>query len=76
MGFPGGPVGKESTFNAGNAGGVGLILGWGKSPGGGHGNLLQYSCLENPEDRGAWRGTVHRVTKSQTQQKQLCTHTH
>ena len=37
---------------------------------------LQYSCLENPKDRGVWWATVHRVTKSQTQQKQLCTHTH
>ena len=43
-----------------------LILGLGKSPGGGHGNSLQYSCLENPKDRGAWWATVHRVTKSQT----------
>ena len=45
-----------------------------RSPGGGHGNLLQYSCLENPMDRGAWRATVHRVTKSQTQLKWLSTH--
>ena len=67
MGFPGGPVGKESAFNAGNARGVGLILGWGKSPGGGHGNPFQYSRLKNPMDRGAWRATVHGVTKSQTQ---------
>ena len=44
-----------------------------RSPGGGHGNPLQYSCLENPMDRGAWRATVHRVAKSQTQ---LNTHTH
>ena len=42
---------------------------------GGHGNPLQYSCLENPMDRGAWRATVHRVTKSQTRLKQLSTHT-
>ena len=41
----------------------GSIPGSGKSPGGGHGNLLQYSCLENPMDRGAWRATVHRVTR-------------
>ena len=47
-------MGKESTFNAGDAEGVGLILEWGKSPGGGHGNPLQYSCPENAEDRGAW----------------------
>ena len=43
-----------------------LIPGSGRSPGGGHRNLLQYSCLENPMDRGVWRATVHRVTKSQT----------
>ena len=44
----------------------GLIPGWGRSPGGGHGNPLQYSCLENPMDRGAWGAVVHRVTKSWT----------
>ena len=49
--------------------GAGLISGLGRSPGGGHGNPLQYSCLENPMDRGAWRATVHRVAKSQTQLK-------
>ena len=48
----------------------------GKSPGGGHDNPLQYSCLENPMDRGAWRAMVHRLAKSQTQVKQLSTHTH
>ena len=46
----------------------------GRSPGGGHGNPLQCSCLENPMDRGAWRATVHWVTESQTQLKQLSTH--
>jgi len=45
------------------------IPGSGKSPGGEHGNPLQYSCLENPMDRGAWQATVHGVTKSQTQLK-------
>ena len=55
--------GKESAFNAGD---VGSIPGSGRSPGGGIGNPLQYSCLENPMDRGAWRATVHVVTKSQT----------
>ena len=49
-----------------NAGDVGLIPGSGRCPGGGHGNLLQYSCLKNPMDRGAWQATVHGVTKSQT----------
>ena len=44
-----------------------LILGLGRSPGGGNGNLLQYSCLENPMDRGAWQTAVHGVAKSQTQ---------
>ena len=55
---------KESTCNAGN---LGLILGLGRSPGGGQGNPLQYSCLENPMDRGAWRPTVQRVAKIQAQ---------
>ena len=50
---------------------MGSILGWGRSPGGGHGNPLQYSCLEDPTDREAWWAIVQRVTKSQTQLKQL-----
>ena len=50
------------------------IPGSGRSPGGGHGNPFQYSYLENPTDRGAWCLTVHRVTKSQTQLKQLSTY--
>ena len=50
-------------------------LGWGRSPGGGHGNPLQYSCLENPMDRGAWWATVHGVSKSWTQLKHLSMHT-
>ena len=45
---------------------AGSIPGRGRSPGGGHGNLFQYSCLENPTDGGAWQATVHRVAKSQT----------
>ena len=52
-----------------------LISGSGRSPGGGRGNPLQYSCLEHPIDRGAWPATVHRVTKSQTQLKLLNMHT-
>ena len=64
MGFPGGSDGKESTCNAGD---LGSIPGLRRSPGGGHGNPLQYSCLENPMDRAAWWATVHAVTKSQTQ---------
>ena len=59
-GFPGGPVGKGSGCNAGDAG---VIPGSGRSPGG-HGNPLQYSCLGNTRDRGAWWATVHGVTKT------------
>ena len=62
-GFRGDSDGKESACNAGE---WNLTSGSGRSPGGGHGNSLQYSCLENPMDRGAWRATVHEVTKSQT----------
>ena len=50
--------------------------GLGRSPGGGHGNPLQCSCLENPMNRGTWRAIVHRVTKSQTRLKRLSTHAH
>ena len=57
---------KNLPTNAGDARDMGSIPGSGRSPGGGHGNPLQYSCLENPMDRGALRATVHRVTKSQT----------
>ena len=67
---------KNLPANAGEIKDVGLIPGSGKIPGGGHGNPLQYSCLENPMDRGAWWVTVHGVTKSQTRLKQLTTHTH
>ena len=56
---PGGSVGKESTFNARDTGDVGLIPRLGRFPGEGNGNPLQYSCLENPMERGAWRATVH-----------------
>ena len=56
----GGSAGKELACNSGEAG-VFQSLGWGKSPRGGHGNPLQYSCLENPMDRKAWWATVHRV---------------
>ena len=63
MGFPSGPSGKESACSAGH---MDTTPGLGRSPGGGHGNLLQYSCLENPMDRGAWRATVHGVTESDT----------
>ena len=71
-GFGRGPLGaylvvqkvkKNLPVNAGDAG---SIPGLGRSPGGGHGNPLLYSCLENPVDRGAWGATVHGVAKSQT----------
>ena len=55
-GFPGGSDGKESACSAGD---LDLILGSGRSPGEGNGNPLQYFCLENPMDRGAWRAAVH-----------------
>ena len=55
---------------------MGSIPGSRRSPGGGHGNQLQYSCLENPMDRGAWQDIVHRVTQSRTQLKRLSTHAH
>ena len=59
-------VGKNMPANAGDKRDTSSILGLGRSPGGGHGNPLQYSCLENPMDRGAWRATVHGVAKSWT----------
>ena len=61
-GFPCSSVGKESACSAGNPG---LIPGLGRSPGEGNGNPLQYPCLENLMDRGAWWTAVHGVTKSQ-----------
>ena len=66
QGFPCGSVGKESSCNARDAGDSSSIFGLERSPGDGHCNPLQYSCLENLMDRGAWWATVHRVAKSQT----------
>jgi len=63
MGFPGGSERKESACNAGHSS---SLPGSGRSPGEGNGNPLQYSCLENSMDRGAWRAIVHGVAKSQT----------
>ena len=65
--------GKESACSAGNARDLGLTPGLGRSPGGGNGNLLQYSCLENPMDRGARQAAVHGVAESDTTE-QLSTH--
>ena len=71
----------DSGESACNAGDASAIPASGRPPGGGHDNPLQYSCLENPMDRGAWRGTVHGVTKSQTNihtyaHTYTCTHAH
>ena len=63
MGFPGGLEGKASTCNAGDPGSIPES---GRSPGEGKGNPLQYSCLENPMDGGAWEAAVHGVAKSWT----------
>ena len=74
---PGGSDDKEPTCNVGD---LDSTPGLGRSPGEGHGNPLQYSCLENPMDRGAWQATVHGVAKSQTrlsdsaQQHPILTH--
>ena len=69
LGFPGSSVVKDLPANTGD---MGWIHSWGRSAGGGYGNPLQYSCLENPMDKGAWQATVHGVAKSQAQ---LSTHT-
>ena len=66
LGFPGGTSGKESPANAGDTRDVGSIPGSGRSLGEGNGNILQYSCLGNPMDRGAWWAAVPGFAKSQT----------
>ena len=66
MGLPGGPSSKEPSASTGDIGDADFIPGSGRSPGEGHGNPLQFSCLENPTDRGAWWATVHGVTESDT----------
>ena len=76
MGLPQWLSGKESACDAKDVGDTGSFPGLGRSPGGGHGNPLQYSYLENPVDRGAWRATVHRVTKSWTRLRRLSTRAH
>ena len=64
QGIPCGSDGKESTCNAGD---LGLVPESGRCPGEGNGNPLQYSCLQNPMDRGDWQATVHGVAKSRAQ---------
>ena len=70
--FPGGSDGKEYVCNAGD---LDSIPGSGRSPEGGNGNPFQYSCLENPKDRGAWWATVHGVAKSQARLGDFHIHT-
>ena len=69
--LPSGSVVKSPSANAGATGDAGSIPGWGRSTGGGHGNPLQYFCLENHMDRGAWLAPIHGVAKSQTRPKRL-----
>ena len=64
MGSPDGSAGKESACSSGETGEASSIPGLGRSHKGGNGNPLQYSCLKNPTDRGAWQATVHGITKS------------
>ena len=64
---------KNPPVNPGDFRDARSILGWGRAPGGGQGNPLQYSCLENAVNKGDWQGTVHSIAKSQTG---LCLHTH
>ena len=66
MGFPGGSVDKEFVHNAEITGDPVSIPGSGRSPGEGNGCPFQYSCLENPRDKGTWQATVHGVAKNQT----------
>ena len=63
MGFPNDSVVKNLPANAGDTGDMSLILGWGRATGKGNDNPLQYSCLGNSMERGAWQATVHRVAK-------------
>ena len=74
MGFPGGSAVKKPPAKARDTRHAGLISGSRRYPGEGNSNPLQYSCLENPIDRGDWQATVHGVTKSQTRLKRLSRH--
>ena len=73
VGLPSGTSGKEPDCQWRRCNRHGSIPGSGRSPKGGHGNSLQYSCLEKPKDRGAWRAMAHKVANSQTQLKWLST---
>ena len=73
QGFPGGAEVKASACNVGD---LGLISGSGRSPGEGNGNPLQYSCLENPMDGGAWWATVHRSQRESDTTERLHFHFH
>ena len=72
-GFPGSTIDKEPPAPTGDIRDEGLIPGLGRCPEGGHANPFQYSCLENPMDRGHWWAKVHSVTKSRTRLKCLST---
>ena len=74
QGFPGGTTVENPPANVGDAGDSGLIPRLGRSPGVPNGNPLQYSCLENSMDRGAWMATVHAVAESQTRLTPACKH--
>ena len=74
MGFPVALMVKDPPANAGAVREAGLIPESGRTPGGGHGHPLQYSCLENPMDRGAWQATVCGAAKNWTRPKQFITH--
>ena len=71
LGFAGGLDRQESACSARDLGSIPVL---GRSPGEGNGSPLQYSCLENPMDRGTWEATIHRVAKSLTQRKRLSTY--
>ena len=73
MGFPGGSDSKESTCSVGD---LGSTPGLGRSPGGGHGNPLQYSCLKNPHGQRSLAGVVHGISESNTMTEWLSMHTH
>ena len=74
-GFPGGTVVKNLPASAGDTGDSGSVSGSGRSPEGGHGNPLEYSCLENATDSGGWRATVHSLAESDMTEVTSCMQT-